>query len=114
MSTWLEYQAKRTRRREAAKKAYRLRRQRLLARLGGVCVYCGCAVPAKLEFDHIKPATWPRDKTNSRKRLKIYEQEAAAGLLQILCSDCNKKKSWKEDQQVYLPLFTVETCEEPF
>lgn len=67
----------------------RHRRAALIERLGGKCVLCGTT--DRLEFDHIHGATWKLDSFNSRDRMKMYEQDADAGLLRILCRSCNAK-----------------------
>lgn len=64
----------------------------LRERLGGVCVEPGCGATDDLQFDHKYERTWvTRDYSRSR-RIVLYEQEADAGLLELRCGTCNRKK----------------------
>ena len=76
---------------------YHRRKVQLLASLGGKCVACGAT--EGLEFDHIRPADWPRNAYSSHHRLKLYAMEATVGNIQLLCADCNKRKSNRRDWQ---------------
>jgi 5-methylcytosine-specific restriction endonuclease McrA len=69
-----------------------LRRAALIQALGGCCVKCG--TDKRLEFDHKDPATrtWQAKSLNQYMRLIRYEQDAAAGLIQLLCKRDNQKK----------------------
>ena len=80
----------------AKMKKVRRRRADLIERLGGRCVICGAT--EKLEFDHIDPARkeWETRALSSESRIKRYEDEAAKGLLQLLCRHCNAVKGRKE------------------
>lgn len=75
------------------------RRNRLIQRLGGKCVECESIVD--LEFDHIFPRNWKSHTVSSDRRLAIYEQEADAGLLQLLCRSCNAKKGASQDEEPF-------------
>lgn len=70
----------------------RARRLRLIMFLGGKCIDCPQANPARLEFDHIEPRRWSPRKTWSNKRLAIYEVEAAQGKLVLRCRSCNASR----------------------
>ena len=74
------------------------RRVELIVRLGGCCVECGESDPARLEFDHIHPAT----KVTTIARLldtgsweRILEEVAKC---QLLCIGCHKLKTRRERQ----------------
>lgn len=69
------------------------KRRELLTRLGMKCAHCGETWETKLEFDHIAPRTWVAAKLSQRVRLMRYEEEIRAGLIQLLCGDCNKRKA---------------------
>ena len=66
------------------------RRAALIADLGGRCVVCGEDDACVLEFDHYPAAaTWNPVQVGSRTRMLRYEREAAAGMLRLLCRQCN-------------------------
>ena len=69
------------------------KRRALLTQLGMKCAHCGDTWETRLEFDHIAPRTWVAAKLSQRVRLMKYEEEIAAGLIQLLCGDCNKRKA---------------------
>jgi hypothetical protein len=72
-----------------------LRRAALVQALGGCCVKCGAT--RRLEFDHKDPKTrtWEAKSLNQYMRLIRYEQDAAHGLIQLLCKRDNQKKGTK-------------------
>lgn len=77
---------------ERRKRSYRKRRCALIEAMGGKCVVCGKAEPeVKLEFNHLKPRTWRAEKTSRWVRIALYWREWLAGILDLRCSDCNKK-----------------------
>ncbi len=63
---------------------------KLLKQLGGRCQECGSR--RHLTIDHIYGRDWDIRKVHSWKRLRIYEEEADAGKVQILCLSCNSRK----------------------
>lgn len=65
-------------------------RLKLVKDLGGECVFCG--KKKTLELDHINGRTWNARDKSRWMRLVIHRREARAGLLQVLCRKCNKKK----------------------
>jgi hypothetical protein len=67
-------------------------RLRLVEQLGGRCLDCPENDPAKLEFHHKEPRTWTARDTSRWVRLARYRREAAAGLIELLCGACNKKR----------------------
>jgi hypothetical protein len=70
-------------------RAYRRQKRReLIQLLGGVCADCGGT--KNLEPHHTGPRTWVSRNIWSNQRLRRYIEEAAAGLVELLCSDCNK------------------------
>lgn len=84
---------------EYMKRRYEERRQRAIERLGGKCV--GCGTRDNLELDHKDPST----KSFSFAKIWSYslnkfdkELEKA----QLLCVDCHKKKTKKENRIKYL------------
>lgn len=85
-------------RREARQKRrrYRVERRELIRQLGGACVQCGCTRVKLLEFDHVAPRTWERVNHNQMTRLRFYQREAAAGLIELRCRSCNASKGKPE------------------
>ena len=79
------------RQREWAKRA----RVKLIEQLGGRCAQCGSL--KDLELDHLYPSQtiinrpWNK-RQDSSHRISILRREAKEGLLQVLCSECNKRK----------------------
>jgi hypothetical protein len=65
-------------------------RAALVCALGGRCVDCGTAT--RLEFDHTVPRTWSARRCSSWTRVRIYQREAAEGLLCLRCRTCNARK----------------------
>lgn len=69
----------------------RERRARLVERLGGRCVCCGST--DDLEFDHYPAlADWAgniRRGMSQRQRMDLYERDADADKLRLLCATCN-------------------------
>ena len=62
-------------------------RAQLVHYLGGQCAACGAT--HDLQINHIYVRTWtPRRITHYRRTLR-YWREAKAGLVNLLCSDCN-------------------------
>lgn len=71
--------------------AYSLKWHRtLIEELGGCCVWCGKTT--RLELDHIEGRTWKPSLVSWHRRIRRYRDEAAAGLLQVLCKTCNAVK----------------------
>ena len=68
------------------------RRVLLIIHLGGKCRECGCADIASLEIDHIHGRAWKLQKFDPSGRVCRYVREAALGLVQVLCGDCNVRK----------------------
>lgn len=60
----------------------------LIKRLGGKCVQCGSET--MLEINHIYGRTWQPRKLTHYRRVLRYRKEAAEGLLNVLCEECNK------------------------
>lgn len=70
--------------------AYRKHRKlRLIAKLGGKCVVCGESDVSLLEFHHKYGKNWTSNQVWSNQRIRIYEQEAEKGLIELLCDDCH-------------------------
>lgn len=76
------------------KSLYRRRKEALINKLGGVCKHCG--TEEGLTFDHIHARDWEPNSVHGTKRLRIYEEEAEAGKIQLLCGLCNSKKGKPE------------------
>jgi len=72
----------------AIRRNRRRRRQRIVEQLGGKCRKCGGE--RNLEFHHKQPRTWSAREFWYNARLRKYAEEAAAGLLELLCGTCNK------------------------
>lgn len=66
------------------------KRKWLIEKLGGKRVLCDSTY--LLEFDHLKPRTWQTRDMNRARRMKLYIEEAAKGLIQLLCKKCNGAK----------------------
>jgi 5-methylcytosine-specific restriction endonuclease McrA len=67
------------------------RRATWLAILGGRCAWCGRT--DKLTFDCIKPTGDEHHRMSSKQRMGYYIGQARRGNLQVLCEDCNRRKS---------------------
>ena len=84
----------------------RQKRALLVERLGGRCVSCGAT--SELEFDHINPGS--REYVARHRewswRISTVSREVKAGLIQLLCSECNKRKGSKELPKSEPPLDT--------
>ena len=65
------------------------RRQILITALGGECVQCGSC--DCLEFHHKEPRDWVASELSRWSRQTQYEIDWEHGLLELLCSDCNKR-----------------------
>lgn len=80
------------------------KRRWLLAVLGGRCVHCGCA--DNLTFDCITATGDKHHKMSSAQRMTFYTRQAAMGNLQVLCFECNCKKSFHRQAryQVRIPI----------
>jgi len=70
---------------------YQKMRAALTKLMGGKCLYCGSK--DNLEFDHIKPSKiMMRDMSRSKREWHWFD-EIVNNNLQLLCHDCNRKKS---------------------
>jgi len=65
-------------------------RRQLIEALGACCAACDSTFD--LEIDHLAPRGWVARSVSSSQRVSIYRREAKAGLVQVLCSSCNKSK----------------------
>ena len=82
-------------------------RAELIAKLGGGCARCGEANEEKLEFDHIHGRDYyPRD-LSYLQRLNRYAQEAEAGLIRLLCKECNLAVRKTADNGRHIPTNAV-------
>lgn len=70
------------------------KRIQLMAQLGGKCAHCGATV--RLEFDCIDPQGGAHHKLSSDMRMCFYRSQHRRGNIQILCEECNHRKSWKD------------------
>ena len=59
--------------------------------LGPYCRCCGSV--EKLTLDHKIPKNWVSNLVSWTQRLARYKKDLAAGLLQVLCDECNRRKS---------------------
>lgn len=69
-----------------------LRRVALIEALGGKCARTGST--ERLEFDHKCPEsrTWDAEKVNQATRMRLYDIDAAQGLIQLLTKRENAVK----------------------
>lgn len=77
------------------------KRIELLVALGRSCVWCGAT--ENLTFDCIRPTGGRHHKLSSVARMTFYWREARKGNVQVLCFDCNVKKS-DHPQARYVPV----------
>ena len=76
----------------ARRALYERRKAELIRLVGDRCAHCGRK--SKLTFDHIDGhRDWEPREVHGTKRLRIYLEEARAGLIQPLCIHCNSSKS---------------------
>lgn len=71
------------------------RREAIIDVLGRKCAnpFGDCLTPFhELELDHINGRDWDVTKFSQMGRVRRYEKEAKLGLLQVLCTSCNKRK----------------------
>lgn len=71
------------------RRLYRRLRKQLVRDMGGRCAACGYRW--RLEFNHLYLRTWWSAKTSRLQRLRNYRREWREGLLNLLCTRCNKK-----------------------
>jgi hypothetical protein len=69
---------------------YQRKKLALIESLGGKCAECGSE--DQLTFDHKDGRDWDIRAVHACKRLRIYTEEADAGLIQLLCLSCNSRK----------------------
>lgn len=85
------------------KSMYKRRRKALVAAMGGEC--CQCGKKRKLEFHHPNGRDWDTRKLARWTRIKKYEEEWAAGKIELLCKSCNAgynpKKEAEDDEYEY-------------
>jgi hypothetical protein len=81
---------------------YKSKRKALIAAMGGECVECG--KKRKLEFHHPDGRDWNVRSMNQWRRIKKYEEEWAAGKIELLCRSCNggiNPKKEREEEEAY-------------
>lgn len=85
----------------ARRRLYARRKKQIIDVLGGVCAHCG--TDRNLTFDHIDGVRdWDPRTVHATKRLRIYLEEAEAGLGQLLCLSCNSAKGdGPEDCEIF-------------
>lgn len=74
---------------EAATSNAARRRAILIAALGGCCIECGST--SQLEFHHTQSRDWVASKMSRWQRQLEYEKDWEAGVIELLCGDCNKR-----------------------
>jgi hypothetical protein len=77
------------------------KREELLVELGSRCVHCGkyaweLEKGQQLEFDCIEARGDAHHRGAASERMCFYRKQHKMGNIQILCSDCNCKKSLTE------------------
>jgi hypothetical protein len=82
-------------------------RETLLDRLGPFCVLCGEEDREKLEFDHRFGRGYVPSKLSYRGRMIRYREEAAKGLIRVLCGPCNLKERKTNDAGQHVPAASV-------
>jgi hypothetical protein len=73
------------------KDTHRRRIDRLKLKLGGKCPSCGEDCLDELQFHHPEGKQWRSNQVGPSERIRRYEAEAAAGLVELLCGDCHKR-----------------------
>lgn len=97
-----------------ARRAY----EKLILDLGGRCVECGSL--SGLTIDHIDGKAYVACKIEWSHRISVYRREAKAGLLQVLCAKCNRKKGkpaapgFKDGEDDQFSLFTPDNTSEKY
>lgn len=72
-------------------------RAKLLTELGAKCAHCG--EREALGFDCISPRGDRHHKMDTSARMSFYRGEHRLGNLQVLCSECNRRKGdYSEDE----------------
>lgn len=65
-------------------------RARLFEQLGPECAECGCDLrECAWEVNHIYRREWKIRALNRYRRHLRYQREAALGLVNLMCKDCN-------------------------
>lgn len=77
-------------------------RDGLRAALGDKCGKCGTV--EALEFHHPKGRTWVAKQKNLAQRMRLYWRDHRSGLIELLCSRCNKSAGapngfWQRSKQ---------------
>lgn len=69
---------------------YVFRRAALVASLGGACAKCG-SKRKPLQFHHTDESTrtWRASHYSQYSRIKLYERDAKAELLELRCRECH-------------------------
>lgn len=75
----------------------RKRKLRIVEKLGGCCVVCGETDIDLLEFHHPAGKNWRSRDCSRTQRLKRYEEDADAGLVELLCDSCHNDNSKHPD-----------------
>ena len=74
--------------RERVNRMVKRRRAALIGALGGRCGRCGGT--RKLELHHVAGRTWVASHVGRHQSIKLYEADAAKGLLVLLCVMCHR------------------------
>ncbi len=77
---------------QADNRRYATQRTLLILLMGSKCKYCQERRPWLLEFHHTRKADWNPAKTSRHRRLKLWLNDLAAGILVLACGPCNKRK----------------------
>lgn len=73
------------------------KRAALIEKMGGKCVKCGEDDPCLLQFDHIFGRNYNPNQLSYLCRMNRNAREFEAGLVRLLCEDCNLKERVKHE-----------------
>lgn len=85
---------------QRGRRIYTTKRTLLILLLGSKCSYCQERRPWMLQFHHTKRPCWSPHKTSRHRRIKLYMQDWANGILVLACGKCNKQRGQPDEDSV--------------